>query len=82
MGLSLKNLRKPTPKKWRRLGNALATVSTGIAIPTALLGSMIVAGVILGVGALGKFIAEMTKEDDDKPSPSAQAEVNAPDENI
>ena len=71
----MKNYWNPTPKKWRKLGDALLAVATIIAIggiwqydslkeifTTKELKIMIVSSIISGV--LGKFLTNFFKEDD------------------
>jgi hypothetical protein len=70
----MKNYWKPTPKKWRKLGDALLAVATVIAIggiwqydslkeifTTTELKIMIVSSIIFGV--VGKFLTNFFKED-------------------
>ena len=70
----MKNYWKPTPKKWRRLGDALLASATVIAIggvwqydslkdiftPTALKALIITS---IGLGVVGKFLTNFFKED-------------------
>jgi hypothetical protein len=71
----MKNYWKPTPKKWRKLGDSLLAVATVIAIggiwqfdslkelfTTSELKVMIISSIILGV--IGKFLTNFFKEDD------------------
>lgn len=73
----MKNYWKPTPKKWRKLGDALLAVATVIAIggiwqydslkeifTTTELKIMIVSSIIFGV--VGKFLTNFFKEDNSK----------------
>lgn len=66
--ISLRNLLKPTPKKLRRLGNAMFSVGTGMAIPAVYMDSKLLAGFLFGMGAIGKFITSLFAEDDEQPS--------------
>jgi hypothetical protein len=67
---SLKNLKAPTPKKMVRFGNALAALSTTVAIPAGLSWSMW-GGIFIGaLGGLGKFITMFWTED----TPETKAE--------
>jgi hypothetical protein len=59
----LSNLNKPTPKFWKRLGNALFAVSTGCTIPAILTDNQVLAYIIFGLGALGKFITSLTSDE-------------------
>ncbi len=70
----MKNYWKPTPKKWRRLGDALLASATVIAIggvwqydslkdiftPTELKALIITS---IGLGVVGKFLTNFFKED-------------------
>lgn len=56
----LKNYWKPTPKKWRKLGDALLIVSTS-AIPLQLSGYNSVAIALFIIGIAGKFITNLFK---------------------
>jgi hypothetical protein len=71
----MKNYWKPTPKKWRKLGDSLLAVATVIAIggiwqfdslkdlfTTNELKIMIISSIVLGV--IGKFLTNFFKEDD------------------
>lgn len=73
----MKHYWKPTPKKWRKLGDALLAVATVIAIggiwqydslkeifTTTELKIMIVSSIIFGV--VGKFLTNFFKEDNSK----------------
>ena len=69
------NYWKPTPKKWRKIGDSLLAVATVLSIgglwqfdnlkdvftPTELK-AMIIASILLGV--VGKFLTNFFKEDD------------------
>lgn len=69
---------KPTPKKWRKLGDALLAVATVIAIggiwqydslkeifTSQELKIMIVSSIVFGV--VGKFLTNFFKDDDKEP---------------
>ena len=70
----MKNYWKPTPKKWRRLGDALLASATVLAIggvwqydslkdiftPTELKALIITS---IGLGVVGKFLTNFFKED-------------------
>ena len=75
---TLKNYYKPTPKKWRKLGDALLAVATVIAIggiwqydslkeifTSQELKIMIVSSIVFGV--VGKFLTNFFKDDDKEP---------------
>lgn len=64
--LRLSNLFKPTPRNMRRLGNALIHASQGVSIPAILSDEKWIAIVVLLAGWLGKFLSEMTAEDNPK----------------
>lgn len=70
----MKNYWKPTPKKWRKLGDSLLAVATIIAVggiwqfdtlkdlfTTGELKTMIISSIVLGV--VGKFLTNFFKED-------------------
>ena len=70
----MKNYWKPTPKKWRKLGDSLLAVATVIAIggiwqwdtlkdlfSVTELRAMI--GTSIGLGVVGKFLTNFFKED-------------------
>ncbi len=61
----LSNLAKPTPKCWRRLGNALVGISSGVAVPVFLAEHKGLAAVLFVAGLVGKFITSMTSENSD-----------------
>jgi len=74
----MKNYWKPTPKKWRRLGDSLLAVATIIAVggiwqydslkeifTPQELKIMIVSSIIFGV--VGKFLTNFFKSDDKEP---------------
>ena len=74
----MKNYWKPTPKKWRRLGDSLLAVATVIAIggiwqydslkeifTPSELKAMIITSIVLGV--VGKFLTNFFKVDDSEP---------------
>lgn len=64
--LRLSNLFKPTPRNMRRLGNALIHASQGISIPAILSDEKWIAIVVLLAGWIGKFLSELTAEDNPK----------------
>ena len=70
----MKNYWKPTPKKWRKLGDSLLAVATIIAVggiwqfdtlkdlfTAGELKTMIISSIVLGV--VGKFLTNFFKED-------------------
>lgn len=60
----LERIKKPTPKKWRRVGNALIAVG-GISTAGAFVsGNEVIAYVLLGATAVGKFITALFTEDE------------------
>ena len=74
----MKHYWKPTPKKWRKLGDALLAVATIIAVggiwqydslkeifTTQELKIMIVSSIVFGV--VGKFLTNFFKSDDKEP---------------
>jgi len=71
----MKNYWKPTPKRWRKLGDSLLAVATIIAVggiwqfdslkelfTTGELKIMIISSIVLGV--IGKFLTNFFKEDE------------------
>jgi hypothetical protein len=74
----MKNYWKPTPKKWRKLGDGLLAAAAIVAVggvwqydmlkeifTTQEIKIMIVSSIVLGV--VGKFLTNFFKEDDNKP---------------
>lgn len=62
--MRLKNLLKPTPKKLRRLGDAMAALAGGAAVPAFLSENKTLAVVLFIVGALGKFLSVLFAKED------------------
>jgi hypothetical protein len=73
--IMMKNYWKPTPKRWRKLGDSLLAVATIIAVggiwqfdslkelfTTGELKIMIISSIVLGV--IGKFLTNFFKEDE------------------
>ena len=84
----LKNYYKPTPKKWRKIGDTLLAVSSVLAIGglwqfdnlkdifTAFeIKAMIVTSIALG--AVGKFLTNFFKEDDIKTRKQRRSRKNS-----
>ena len=62
----INNFNMPTPKKWKRLGDALLGVSTMIT-GMAIVGDMkYVAEIALTTGVLGKFLTDFFVEEEPK----------------
>ena len=74
----MKHYWKPTPKKWRKLGDALLAAATIVAVggiwqydslkeifTTQELKIMIVSSIVFGV--IGKFLTNFFKSDDSEP---------------
>lgn len=72
---TMKNFYKPTPKKWRKIGDALLASATVIAVggiwqfeslkevfTTGEIKAMIISSIVLGV--IGKFLTNFFKEDE------------------
>ena len=57
------NYYKPTPNKWRKLGDALLGVSTTITGFSLYADLKWVAGVALALGVLGKFLTNFFTDD-------------------
>ena len=71
----MKNFYKPTPKKWRKIGDALLASATVIAVGgiwqfeslkevfnTGEIKAMIISSIVLGV--IGKFLTNFFKDDE------------------
>ena len=61
----LSNLFKPTPKLWRRIGNALVAISSSVAVPAFLADHKGLAVTLFIAGLVGKFITSLTTENPD-----------------
>lgn len=59
----LKNYYKPTPKKWRKIGDALLGVSL-IAIPAELSGYPWISISVFFIGVIGKFLTNFFSDDE------------------
>ncbi len=59
----MKNYYKPTPKKFRKLGDALLGVSL-MAIPANLTGHTWIAVSMFAIGVLGKFLTNFFSDDE------------------
>lgn len=59
----LKNYYKPTPKKWRKIGDALLAVSL-VAVPAELAGHAWLSISIFLLGVVGKFLTNFFSEDE------------------
>ena len=57
------NYYKPTPNKWRKLGDTLLGVSTTITGYSLYVDLKWVAGVALALGVLGKFLTNFFTDD-------------------
>ena len=53
----------PTPKKFRRLGNALLSLTTAVAIPSWATDHKWIGWSIFAAGVLGRFLVELFAED-------------------
>ena len=62
--MKLKNYYKPTPKKWRRIGDALLAVSLYAQTQEVFSGNSKVMNAIAIAGLLGKFITNFFAEDE------------------
>lgn len=58
----MKNYYKPTPRKWRKLGDSLLAVSV-LAVPAEAYGYSFLAGFIFVTGVVGKFLTNFFKEE-------------------
>lgn len=61
--LKLKNYYKPTPKKWRKIGDALLAVSL-VAVPAELAGHAWLSISIFLLGVVGKFLTNFFTDED------------------
>lgn len=59
----LKGYYKPTPKKWRKIGDALLGVSL-IAIPAELSGYPWISISVFFIGVIGKFLTNFFSDDE------------------
>jgi hypothetical protein len=64
----MKNYYKPTPKKWRKIGDALLAVALYAQTQEALSGYSHMMQVISIIGLVGKFLTNFFSEDDVKES--------------
>jgi hypothetical protein len=62
---SVKSYYKPTPKKWRKIGDALLGVSL-IAIPAELSGYPWISISVFFIGVIGKFLTNFFSDDENK----------------
>ena len=62
---SVKSYYKPTPRKWRKIGDALLGVSL-IAIPSELSGYTWLSISIFALGVVGKFLTNFFSEDENE----------------
>jgi hypothetical protein len=63
--LKLKNYYKPTPKKWRKIGDALLGVSM-LSVPSELAGYSAIAISLFVLGVVGKFLTNFFSDDNDE----------------
>lgn len=63
MIFALKNWKKLTPKKWKKLGNALMGMGASIAGVSVFTDHEYIAIFSAVIGILGKFITELTCEE-------------------
>lgn len=56
------NYMKPTPKKWRKIGDSLLAVGTFISGYAALSGNVIIIWTALALGVGGKFLTNFFSE--------------------
>jgi hypothetical protein len=61
--MKLKNFYRPTPAKWRKLGDTLLGISTTITGYSLYNNLQWVAGIALVLGVLGKFLTDFFVED-------------------
>jgi hypothetical protein len=58
-----KHYAKPTPKRWRQLGDALLGIAL-MGIPSTLAGHEWIGITMFGLGVIGKFLTNFFKDDD------------------
>lgn len=63
--LKLKNYYKPTPKKWRKIGDALLGVSM-LSVPSELAEYSAIAISLFVLGVVGKFLTNFFSDDNDE----------------
>ena len=73
----LKNYYKPTPTKWRKLGDALLAVSVAITGFAMYNNVQWVALTALITGVIGKFLTNFFKEDDIKTRKQGRSRKNS-----
>ena len=73
----LKNYYKPTPSKWRKLGDALLAVSVAITGFAMYENVQWVALTSLITGIIGKFLTNFFKEDDTKTRKQRRSRKNS-----
>ena len=56
------NYYKPTPKKWRKLGDAIQDVGIIVGSFTAVTTSPLIGIIAIGIGRLGKIITNFASE--------------------
>lgn len=61
--MEIKNYWKPTPKKWRKIGDALLAVALYAQTQEALTGYSHVTQIVSIVGLLGKFLTNFFAEE-------------------
>lgn len=59
------NYRKPTPKKWVKIGNAIQDVSIVVAGASIFTGNPIIPFLSLVIGKVGKIITDLATEDEE-----------------
>mgnify|MGYP000916276043 CR=1 FL=1 len=61
--MAIKNYYSPTPKKWRKLGDALLAISTSVTGYTIYANEPTIAVISLVLGVVGKFLTNFFSED-------------------
>jgi hypothetical protein len=59
----IKRLKSHTPEKWRKLGNTLVAITTGLTIPADLLFSKWIALIVFSLGVIGRCLIEFTTDE-------------------
>lgn len=61
--MTIKNYYKPTPRKWRQLGDALLGVSTFVSASAIATNHDYIAIISLVIGSVGKFLTNFFSDD-------------------
>jgi len=61
--MSIKDLNKPTPSKWKKIGNVLLLVSGMLSAISLSLKHEYISIALVVCGAIGKFLTELTTDE-------------------